>query len=55
MLELIGQAHEMKGEYKLAIKAYRDAMLSTLVSGEMNIYAEGIKRCRKKRWSSIFN
>lgn len=55
MLELIAQAHEMKGEFKLAIKAYRDAMLSTLVSGEMNVYAEGIKRCRKKRWSSIFN
>jgi tetratricopeptide (TPR) repeat protein len=54
MLELIGQAHEMRGEFKLAIKAYREAMLSTLVSGEMNVYAEGVKRCRRKRWSSMF-
>jgi hypothetical protein len=29
-------------------------MLSTLVSGEMNVYAEGVKRCRRKRWSSMF-
>ncbi len=55
MLEMIGQSHEMRKEYKQAIKAYREAMLSTLISGEMNVYSEGIKRCRKKRWSTLIS
>lgn len=55
VLELIGHAHEMTGEYKLAIKAYREAMLSSVATGQMNIYSEGIKRCRRKRWESIFS
>lgn len=50
MLEMIGQSYEMKREYTLAIKTYKEAMLSTLTSGEMNIYSESIKRCRKKKW-----
>ena len=53
MLEMIGQSYEMRKEYKLAIKAYREAMLSTFVNGEMNVYSESIKRCRRKRWSTL--
>jgi tetratricopeptide (TPR) repeat protein len=55
MLELIGQAYEMRQEYRLAIKAYRQAMLSSMTTGEMNMHSEGIKRCRKKKWASMFN
>lgn len=54
MLEMIGQSHEMRKEYKLAIKTYREAMVSTLATGEMNIYSDSIKRCRKKKWSTLF-
>lgn len=53
MYEMIGQSYEMMKEFKLAIRAYKDAMLSTLVSGEMNVYSESIKRCRKKRWTTF--
>lgn len=55
MFELIGQAYEMQKEYKDAIKAYREAMLASADSYQSNTYSEGIKRCRKKRWSSMFN
>jgi predicted Zn-dependent protease len=55
MYEMIGQAREMTKEYSLAIKAYREAMLSTLATGEMNIFSENIKRCRKKRWSTLLS
>ena len=55
MLEMIGQSREMRREYKLAIKVYKEAMLSTLVSGEMNVYSESIKRCRRKRWSILLS
>jgi predicted Zn-dependent protease len=55
MLEMIGQAYELQQEFKLAIKAYREAMLSTVATNEVTAYAEGIKRCRKKRWTTIFN
>lgn len=55
MLEMIGQSHEMRKEYGLAIKVYREAMLSTLVTGEMNVYSESIRRCRKKRWSILLS
>lgn len=55
MLDLIGQAYEMQREYKLAIKAYREAMLSTFATSEVNIFSDSIKRCRKKRWSKLLN
>lgn len=53
MLDLIAQSHEMRQEYKHAIKAYREAMLASMITGEMNVFSEGVKRCRKKRWASI--
>ena len=54
MLEMIGQSYELRKQYSLAIKAYREAMLSTLATHEMNVYSEGIKRCRKKKWTALF-
>jgi len=55
MLDMIGQSYEMQREFKMAIRAYREAMLSTLASHEMNIYSESIKRCRKKRWKVLLD
>lgn len=55
MYELMGQAYEMQKEYKSAIQAYREAMLSSADSYSSKTYSDGIRRCRKKRWSSMFN
>jgi pyruvate-formate lyase len=54
MLEKIAQSHEMRKEYTLAIKAYKEAMLATMNTGEMNVYSASIKRCRKKIVKTIF-
>ena len=51
--EGIAQAHELKREYGNAIHAYKEAMASSLGT-ESTHYAEGIKRCRKKRWVMMF-
>jgi len=53
MLECIGQAHELKREYARAIKAYKQAMIST-TGAETSTLTEGIKRCRKKRLMMMF-
>ena len=53
-LESIGHAYELKREYAKAIKAYKEALVST-VGFETTNLAEGIRRCRKKRWVMMFN
>ena len=53
MLDIIGQSYEMLQEYGRAIKAYREAKLFSMSTGEMNIFSDGIKRCYRKRWASI--
>ncbi len=53
VLDLIGQAHEMRTEFKLAIEAYREAMETTVVTMEVDALSMNTKRCNKKRWSSI--
>jgi tetratricopeptide (TPR) repeat protein len=53
MLECIGQAYELKREYARAIKAYKQAMIST-TTAETFTLTEGIKRCRKKRLMMMF-
>jgi tetratricopeptide (TPR) repeat protein len=53
-LEEMGKAYELKGEYRKAIKAYRDAIASSVVTFEVNNLADNIKRCRKKKWSVMF-
>jgi tetratricopeptide (TPR) repeat protein len=52
-LEGIGHAYELKGEYTKAIKAYKQATLSSL-GAEINNLSAGIKRCRKKRITLFF-
>lgn len=53
-LEGIAQSYELKGNYAKAIKSYKQALVST-VGFESTDLAEGIKRCRKKRWVMIFS
>jgi tetratricopeptide (TPR) repeat protein len=53
-LEGIAHAYELKQEYAKAIKSYKAALVSTVGFESANL-AEGIKRCRKKRWVMMFN
>ena len=53
-LESIAHVHELKRDYAAAIKAYKEALASS-VGFETTNFAEGIKRCRKKRWVMMFN
>lgn len=45
---LIGRAHELTSEYRKAIVAYRQAMVST-AGYDFDYLSEGIKRCKKKK------
>ena len=54
MLDTIGQVYELKGEYRDAIRAYKEAAKSSVVSFEVNNLMEGVKRCRKKRLAFLF-
>lgn len=53
-LEGIAHAYELKKEYAKAIRSYKKALVSTVGFESANL-AEGIKRCRKKRWVMMFN
>jgi tetratricopeptide (TPR) repeat protein len=53
-LESIAHVHELRREYAEAIKAYKEALASS-VGFETTNFTEGIKRCRKKRWVLMFN
>ncbi len=52
-LESIAHAYELKGEYRNAIKTYKEALAST-VGVEITNLMDGIKRCRKKRLVMLF-
>jgi tetratricopeptide (TPR) repeat protein len=53
-LECIAQVYELRREYGDAIKAYKEALASS-VGLETTTFTEGINRCRKKRWVMMFN
>lgn len=55
LYEGIGQAYEMRHEYKKAIAAYKNAALCSLATFEINNLAQGIRRCRRKRWMNVLN
>lgn len=53
LYECIGQAYELKRDYAKAIKAYKEALVST-TGAETHALGESIKRCRKKRLTMMF-
>src|SRR5688572_6352297 len=55
LLENIGQAYELRGEYSKAIKAYKQAAQASVVGFEVNNLMDGIKRCREKRVGLFFS
>jgi tetratricopeptide (TPR) repeat protein len=54
LLENMAHVYELKGEFRDAIRTYKEAAKSTLVSHEVNNLMEGVKRCRKKRLALLF-
>jgi predicted Zn-dependent protease len=54
-MELIGQALELSGAYGQAMKAYREAMMSSLNEHEVSNIMKHTARCRKKRWASFWS
>ena len=49
LLQNLAQAYELRKDWSLAIKAYKEAMLTSVVEWEVSNLVAGIKRCRKKR------
>ncbi len=54
LLEGIAYAHEMRKEYRLAIRAYRDAAAASMVDFEFDRMRMAMKRCRRKRLALMF-
>lgn len=53
--EHIGLAHEYRGHFGRAIKAYREAAMASVMGFEMKNFSEGIRRCRRKRRMRMFS
>lgn len=53
-LEAIGQAWELRGDFRQAIDAYREAMMASLTDHEVTNMTSHVARCRKKRWASLW-
>ena len=49
LLQNLAQAYELRKDWGLAIKAYKEALLASVVEYEVSSLMAGIKRCRKKR------
>ncbi len=54
LFEGIAYAHEMKGEYRQAIRAYKEAARECAIDFELDRLMKGVKRCRRKRVAFFF-
>ena len=50
----LAQGYELTKAWNLAIKAYKDALTTSVADYEVNNLLAGIKRCRKKRMALFF-
>lgn len=50
LLEMIGQAHELKKNYRSALESYRASLANTVDNWQSETLLSHIKRVRKKRW-----
>jgi tetratricopeptide (TPR) repeat protein len=55
LLQTLAYAYELIGQWRNAIKAYKDAMMASVVEHEVNGLMAGIKRCRRKRFVLFFS
>lgn len=53
-LEAMGQAYELQGNFRQAMKVYREAMMASVVDHEVTNMTNHVTRCRKKRWAAMF-
>jgi tetratricopeptide (TPR) repeat protein len=54
LLQNLGYAYELSGEWRKAIKAYKGAMMASVSEHEVSSLLAGIKRCRRKRLVLFF-
>lgn len=55
LMEGIAQAHEMRQEYRLAIRAYREAATASVINEEVDRMLTAARRCRRKRLVLMFS
>lgn len=54
LMSNIAQAYELRGELGAAIKAYKEALVTSVAEFEVSQLMEGVKRCRRKRMAMLF-
>ena len=54
LMSNIAQAYELRGALGAAIKAYKEAMVTSVAEHEVSYLMEGVKRCRRKRMAMLF-
>lgn len=50
VLEMMGQAYELKGNYRASLKSFKEALKQTVDNWQAETLLSHIKRVRKKRW-----
>jgi tetratricopeptide (TPR) repeat protein len=55
LMEGMAYAYELRGEYREAIRAYKEAARGSAVDFEVDRLMKSIKRCRKKRVAFFFS
>lgn len=54
LYEGMAYAYEVRGEYREAVKAYKEAAMATAVDFEVDRLLKGVARCRRKRIALFF-
>lgn len=55
LLEGMAHAYELQGEYRHAIRAYREAANASVVDFEVDRMLKAVSRCRRKRVAFLFS
>ncbi|HYC86056.1 MAG TPA: hypothetical protein VEB86_12580 [Chryseosolibacter sp.] len=55
LLEGMGYAHELLGEYGAAMRSYRQAATTSAIDSEVERVMKGVRRCRRKRIATFFS
>jgi tetratricopeptide (TPR) repeat protein len=55
LLEGMANAHELNGEYRMAIRFYKEAAIQTVADYEVDRVLKSVKRCRRKRFALLFS